>query len=322
MKRRYSLPMGVLVLMLMQSAWVWGQTDDRLGQVLAVEGTAEVRAARAATWEPLQFRAVLFPNDTVRTAANSKVKVLLRDESIMTLAERSEMQFTEFVLTPQQRRTVVGLTLGKLRVVATNVFGAGSTTEVRTANTVAGVRGTTFVVVFIPPEETQVIALEGEIGVSNVRTPQRPQLLSANFITRVVGDALPAQPRGLSFTERQGLALELRLTEQIPTEVRPMKERQTADGIRGDPTVGKLAAALAPLPQLPQGPGGVQLGKVDSAVQLAQLTERTGRVNALLSSEPPGLQGSPVITPDNIQTATTVLQQPSNLRLTISIPRR
>ena len=127
----------------------WGQEDQRIGTVLAVEGTAEGRAANATIWEPLQFRAAVFPNDTVRTAADSKAKILLRDDSIMTLAERSEMQFTEFLLTPQQRRTIISLTLGKLRVVTTRIFGAGSTTEVRTANTVAGVRGTTFVVMFI-----------------------------------------------------------------------------------------------------------------------------------------------------------------------------
>src|SRR5881296_1320952 len=133
----------------------WAQDDQRIGTVLAVDGTATVRTANATTPEPLQFRAAIFQNDTVRTAANSKVKLLLRDDSIMTLAENSELQFTEFLLTPQQRRTIVSLTLGKLRVVTTKIFGAGSATEVRTTNTVAGVRGTTFIVVFIPPEETE-----------------------------------------------------------------------------------------------------------------------------------------------------------------------
>src|SRR5437899_3893637 len=132
----------------------WGQEDQRIGTVLAVDGTAEVRAANATTWEPLQFRAALFLNDTVRTGADSKVKILLRDDAIMTLAERGEMHFTEFLLTPQQRRTVVSLALGKLKLITSTIFGAGSATEVRTANTVAGVRGTTFVVIFIPPEET------------------------------------------------------------------------------------------------------------------------------------------------------------------------
>src|SRR5262252_6792022 len=72
----------------------WGQEDQRIGTVLAVEGTAEVRAANATIWEPLQFRAAVFPDDTVRRAADSKAKILPRDDSIMTLAERSEMQCT------------------------------------------------------------------------------------------------------------------------------------------------------------------------------------------------------------------------------------
>src|SRR5919204_3659846 len=160
MGRRRRLGRVALVLTLLGVAWMpgqsWGQEDQRIGTVLAVDGTATVHAANATTWEPLQFRAAIFPNDTVRTAADSKVKVLLRDDAIMTLAERGEMQFTEFLLTPQQRRTLVSLALGKLRVVTTKIFGAGSITEVRTANTVAGVRGTGFIVIFRPPATTQV----------------------------------------------------------------------------------------------------------------------------------------------------------------------
>ena len=108
---------------------------------------------------------------TMRTAANSKVKILLRDDSIMTLAENSERPLTEFLLTPHQRRTIVSLTLGKLRVITTKIFGAGSVTEVRTANTVAGGRGTTCVVVFMPPDETEVIALDGVVAVRNPHVP-------------------------------------------------------------------------------------------------------------------------------------------------------
>ena len=81
------------------------------------------------------------------------------------------MQFTESLLTPQQRRTIVSLTLGKLRMVTTKIFGAGSVTEVRTANTVAGVRGTTFIVIFVPPEETEVVALDGVVAVQQPQFP-------------------------------------------------------------------------------------------------------------------------------------------------------
>jgi|SoiMethySBSTD1v2_1073268.scaffolds.fasta_scaffold811156_1 hypothetical protein len=306
----------------------WGQEDQRIGTVLAVEGTATVRVANATTSEPLQFRAAIFPNDTVRTAAASKVKILLRDDSIMTLAENSEMQFTEFLLTPQQRRTIVSLTLGKLRVVTTKIFGAGSVTEVRTANTVAGVRGTTFVVVFIPPEETDVVVLDGVVA---VRNPNFPQLepVSANFGTQVLGNAAPNPATEVPVSERQALELGLRLTEQIPVEVKPVTERQATGPIRGEQMTAGLVAPTAPLtPSLPSVallPAGVQPVAPNPAAQLEQLVSRTATVNIAQAAEPPTSQQQ-IITSDNTQTVTTIQQRqsppsPPPLRITIPFPR-
>ena len=296
----------------------WGQEDGRIGTVLAVDGTAEVRAANAAAWEPLQFRAVLFPNDTVRTAANSKVKVLLRDESIMTLAERSEMQFTEFLLTPQQRRTIVNLALGRLRVVTTRIFGAGSTTEIRTANTVAGVRGTTFVVIFVPPEETEVVVLDGAVEVQN---PNFPQLepVPANFRTQVIGDAPPGRAVELQAAERQRLELGLRLTEHIPFEVQPVSERLAAGPIRGEQFTAGLIGP--PLPSVAALAPGVLPGALDPTGQLNQLLDRTNLINTAQAPQPPNTQQQ-VITPDNPQTISTIqTQQLPNLRITVTLPR-
>jgi hypothetical protein len=311
-----------LVLTLLAVAYMpgqsWGQEDQRIGTVLAVEGTATVRVANATTPEPLQFRAAIFPNDTVRTAAASKVKILLRDDSIMTLAENSEMQFTEFLLTPQQRRTIVSLTLGKLRVVTTRIFGAGSATEVRTANTVAGVRGTTFIVVFIPPDATEVDVLD---GVVTVRNPNFPQLepVPENFRTQVIGNAAPNPATEVPLSERQTLELGLRLIEQIPTEVNPTTEREALGPIRGE----RITAALPgpPLPSVALLPAGIQPVAPDPAAQLDQLVSRTATVNTAQAAEPPNLQQQ-IITPDNKQATTTIQQrQPTPLRITISFPR-
>ena len=330
MDRRRGLGRVALLLTLLGVACMpgqsWGQEDQRIGTVLAVEGTATVRVANATTPEPLQFRAAIFPNDTVRTAAASKVKILLRDDSIMTLAENSEMQFTEFLLTPQQRRTIVSLTLGKLRVVTTKIFGAGSATEVRTANTVAGVRGTTFVVVFIPPEETDVVVLDGVVA---VRNPNFPQLepVPANFGTQVLGNAAPSPATEVPVSERQGLELGLRLTEQIPVEVKPTIERQAIGPIRGEPTivtsVGPVGPAGPPLPSVALLPAGIQAVAPDPAAQLNQLLSRTATVDTAQAAQPPNLQQQ-IITPDNKQTTTTIQQRqqpPPPLRITIPFPR-
>ena len=139
--RHVALGIVFLLGMLAVPSWSWSQTTERIGTVLAVEGVAEVRAAQATEWERLRFRDGIFLNDTVRTAADGKLKVLLRDDSIMTLAEQSEMQFTDFRLTAQQRRSIVNLYVGKIRLLTTRLFGTGSVAEVHTPNAVAGVRG-------------------------------------------------------------------------------------------------------------------------------------------------------------------------------------
>ncbi len=319
------ISMLAIALTLMGVAWApgpsWGQTDERIGTVLAVDGTVEVRAANATTWEPLQFRAALFLNDTVRTGADSKVKILLRDDAIMTLAERGEMRFTEFLLTPQQRRTVVSLALGKLKMITSTIFGAGSATEVRTANTVAGVRGTTFVVIFIPPEETDVIVLDGVVA---VRNPNLPQLepVPANFLTQVIGDTAPSRAAELLLSDRQGLELGLQLTEHIPAEVKPSTERQAAGPIRGEPTTAGTPTPFVPAaPRIVALPTGVQPGQRDAAAQLNQLQTHTAIVNTANSPEPPHTRGAPVITPDNMRATNTILQRQPPLHLTISFPR-
>lgn len=312
------LAFGILGMMAFPTRG-WAQAGERIGTVLAVDGTAEAQAANTTTWEPLQFRAAIFQNATVRTGADSKVKVLLRDDSIMTLAERSEIQFTEFLLTPQQRRTVVSLALGKLRVVTTKIFGAGSVTEVRTANTVAGVRGTSFIVIFIPPDTTQVLSLEGVVTVSHVN-PAIPQIepVPPNFRTQVKGATAPARATVLSPAEHQGIEQELRLTEQVPTEVQTSSERQASA------STSDLSSPLGTLPS--------QMDQVTLALSAASLPSVFGipasntiinnqqTLSKLTSPTPPNT--SPPVTPDSNPTANAIIQQQlTNLHLTIKIPR-
>lgn len=255
---------------------IWAQAISPIGTVLVVEGMTEVQAIGRAEWEVLHFRDRLVPQDTVRTARQSRVKVLLRDDSILTLAEHSEMRFTEFLLAPQQRRTVVTLAVGTLRVITERLFGAGSITEVRTANTVVGVRGTTFVVRFIPPETTEVLSLSGVVSVRSLRPGSADlQPVPANFRTRVTGQLPPEKAVEISRESLQHLTQEMRLIEQIPSEVLPSEKmppptpsRDTRGGASEEPPVASAgiaspkvaprAAPLLPLLAAPPSPAVLQ----------------------------------------------------------------
>src|SRR5438445_164645 len=142
-------------------------------------------------------------------------------------------------------------------------------------------------------------------GTATVRNPNFPQFepVPANFRTQVIDDAPPGRATELPASERQALELGLQLTEQIPTEVKPVTERQATGPIRGE----QITAALPgpPLPSVALLSAGVQPVAPEPAAQLNQLVSRTVTVNTAQAAEPPSLQQQ-IITPDNKQTTTMI----------------
>ncbi len=211
------------------------QEAERIGTVLAVDGIAEVRATDATAWSPLCFRDAILLGDTVRTEANSKLKVLMRDESIMTMSEQSNMTFTEFLLTPQRQRSVLSLLVGTLKVFTSRLFGKGSGVDVRTPNAVAGVRGTTFIVRFIPPETTEIFVLEGTVTARNLNAPiDELEAILPGMRTRIIGAAVPGASSEFAPGEIQAIEQSLQLIEQVPEEVTPTEQLLPSRSPRGE----------------------------------------------------------------------------------------
>jgi hypothetical protein len=236
------------------------QQAERIGTVLVVEGTAEVRAQNAQNWEPLRFRDAVFLNDTVRTPEASKLKVLLRDDSIMTLSERSEMQFTEFLLTAGQRRTIVRLAIGKIRVLTTRLFGSGSTTEVETPNAVAGVRGSENIT-GTDQNTTTSLCASGDCFIANLDRTDVRDVPEGNVARQVdaIFNPVIAVPTP---QQRTAIVGGTSATEQVPSEVNPGDQPGPTGPGRGGDIIQPPPTTDVPVPPPPPsglgGPG--QLG--------------------------------------------------------------
>ena len=270
--RRFSRPLMMVVLfligLLLLPAYSWGQATDRIGTVLAVDGVAEVRAQHAAAWERLRFRDAIFLDDTVRTGADSKMKVLLNDDSIMTLGEQSEMQFTEFLLTAQQRRTIVNLFVGKIRVLTTRLFGAGSLSEVHTPNAVAGIRGSEKHVRYdAATERTTVFCATGggDLAVHcYILDPNDPTKffdIPKDHLAEKISLEPPLPPRLTSLSERQSIRQETAAAApQDPSEVkttqalRQESTRPTRGGALNEPAGGQAETVAGSTGDIPTGP--------------------------------------------------------------------
>jgi hypothetical protein len=253
----------------------WGQSAERIGTILALEGTAEVRSATASTWERLRFRDAIFLNDTVRTATASKVKVLLRDDSILTLAEQSEMQFTEFLVGAQQQRSVISLVLGKVRVLKAALVGGSSETEIHTPNAVAGVRGSEEYVDYASgARQTTTLCVSGDCYMRDPRNPNRVLTIPEGHIAQQIGAVFPTQTREATADERQAITAAAQATEQDPDETQTTEQQarqrlQEPEGpLRGETpgtrlvgpvpsTVITAGLVIEPLAGLPGGVGGL-----------------------------------------------------------------
>ena len=116
---------------------------EAMGRVVVVEGAATVRPQSADEWAPIEKGVTLNVGDTVKTASDARLRILMHNRSVVDLGADSEIRLKFISGPPQQRRVGLRAILGRLWArVAT---GAGEDRfEVETDNAVAGVRGTSF----------------------------------------------------------------------------------------------------------------------------------------------------------------------------------
>jgi hypothetical protein len=185
------------------------RAQEEVGAVAAVQGTAEALHPGTSAWAALTAGAPILLGDQLRTGAASKLKVLFRDDSVMTLAPNSQLTVNEQVVPTAGGASRFTLTVGTVRAVVTEQYGkAGARFEVETPTAVAGVRGTSFIAQYdISAEETTVVGLE---DVTNVRskldgTGGRAVDLKPGEVTRVKRGAYPLRPQLMPEDQLRGL---------------------------------------------------------------------------------------------------------------------
>jgi tetratricopeptide (TPR) repeat protein len=116
----------------------------------------EARRAQAATWQPVKLNDTFCPGDTIRVQERSRANVALLDQSVLRLNAGATIT-VEAV--KDERTSVVGLLQG-----AAHFFSRGPRSlDVQTPFTVAGVRGTEFLVT-VEQDRTLLTIFEGTVA--------------------------------------------------------------------------------------------------------------------------------------------------------------
>jgi hypothetical protein len=139
-----------------------------VGTVEALVGTAVVTRHETGEAGPLTVGAELFEGDRIRTETGARLRLTLRDGSVLTCGEATGLTLDRALYAPEQasRSYLVRVSFGIVRAVV-ELLASPSTFEMQTNTAVISVRGTEWIAE-AQRAATAVVALEGEIDVRNV----------------------------------------------------------------------------------------------------------------------------------------------------------
>jgi hypothetical protein len=160
----------VLVQVLSAGPPAEAQQGESIGTVTALEGRAMVQHYGGATPQPVRVRSPVYQQDVLRTEAASKLQVTFVDDTVVNLSEKSTLEITRFVYSPEKRTqtTIFNIPIGVFRTIV-KTLSPQSTFEITTPTAIAAIRGTDLMGE-VKPEATAFVVLEGTVALFSVRT--------------------------------------------------------------------------------------------------------------------------------------------------------
>jgi hypothetical protein len=243
---------------------------DAIGEITAIQRTVSVVRAGSPVTTPLATRQPLLAADTVETGEQARVQALFRDDTMLTLGQRTRVEISEFVHDPGQhvRRMTVTLAEGTMRALVGREFpGLGSTFVIR-AGRASVVANAAYCVVWKHEQETGVVNVGSAGAVSFVQEGRVVVLAPGSYAIAKAGQPPgPAEPvstatpaivrRAIGETEAGG-GLDTPITELVEQEI----EEELRSCPPGSPP-GGICPRKPPLSGLPPAtPPAVTSGAV------------------------------------------------------------
>lgn len=134
---------------------VQAQERQPAAEIIALVGDAEIKSPAESQFRKAKLKDPLFPQDQIRTLANSRAKLWFKDETILMLAESTTLDISKFQMDNQGRRqnALFKVMEGTMRFIV-HKFYSGMPPGVEVAGTTAvmGIRGTDCVIEVHSPD--------------------------------------------------------------------------------------------------------------------------------------------------------------------------
>ena len=145
--------------------------------------------------------------DMVATGDKSRAKLLLSDESLLSVGQNSNLEITEYLLDKSRRTSIISLKAGSLHSKVEKFLEPDSKFEVHTPTAIAGARGTAWLTVIETINnviQSTVYAMEQSVAVFNPAFPSQIVTVAAGNFTTVAAGLAPTIPAAFAPAAVQG----------------------------------------------------------------------------------------------------------------------
>lgn len=164
--------LAVAVLLLAHGDAAGGQSlfaDREVAAYISYhEGTVELYDYIDDAWEAATDSGPLVEKDVIRVGDNGLCEVILKDGSVVTVNENSQVQIDELYFRRKIKRIRLSTEYGNVNSVVKKLSTGNSYFEVSTPVAVTGVRGTEFDVTYLEPDRVDVDCYDGAVEVDRV----------------------------------------------------------------------------------------------------------------------------------------------------------
>lgn len=158
-----------------------------IGAVMILRGGAEL--LHNAKIQQLKTGSQISEGDQIETKASTYVKVVMKDRNVLVITENTKLAINEYKTTKDSKKVQMEIAFGSARHFLEQKYkNKDEKYEVRTATTVAGVRGTDFLTEYnVETGDSVLCALEGKVSLDilkNGKAEQKPVIVDAGHFVR------------------------------------------------------------------------------------------------------------------------------------------
>jgi predicted CXXCH cytochrome family protein len=192
-----------------------------VGAVVAWRGTVTIKHKWSKKPVTVKRTSPLYVGDVVTTAKGSKAKLLMKDDSVLSLGARARLDIDDYVFDRRRskRVSVFNMVRGSVRALAGRYFsGLGSKFEIKTPTSVAGVKGTDFIVRQDQDNDTsEIITLRGKVLARSSDDSIRGEVMVLpGYSSKIRSGQAPGKPKKVSKVRLNALMDETNMPVTLP----------------------------------------------------------------------------------------------------------